>query len=341
MRRDSVAGTGGGDGKSWFDAANWTGGAIPDLANVASVWLPTSVRVTFQGTDTAFIDRLTGTPDADRVSSATDAALEMLQGRLVVANQLSIDTLVQRGGELSGAGSIGIADGLMQTGGSIAMAGDVTVRQGAGDMVIRNLSGRDIALYGQQGVQAGTLVTQRDLTIVTGGDAVLTGPTSVGRNMSVTAGTSGVGSISQSGPIQAGGYATFTAAGDIALTGQGNRFDGSLSCASQGGALSGSCAVVERRRSDDRLTRFAATTSASGGSPGDVREAMSKVVRVDAIEQRMPIVTLAEVVGDMSLNDRRDTTYITAMFGGSEGDVAYKQLNPKINLGSSVYYVGN
>ncbi|MCW2406955.1 filamentous hemagglutinin family protein [Sphingobium sp. B1D7B] len=340
-RRESVAWTGAGDGKNWFDAANWAGGSIPDLANVASVWLPANAKVTFNGAGTVFIDRLTSARDADFVPDATDTLLEVLEGRLVVANELSVDALVQRGGGLSGAGSITVSDGFTQTGGVIAMTGDVAIRQGAGDMAILQLSGRDITVNGQQGVHASNLVAERDLAITSGGDTVLTGPTVAGRNLTVAAGASGVGAVSQSGPIRAGGAATFTAAGDIALTGGGNLFDGSLDCVTRGGVLSGSCAVVERRREDDRLTRFATNQSVSGGSPGNVREAMTKVSLGNAAGLRNPVVTLAEVVGDMTLGEQRDTTYLTALFDSQNNKPAYRHLRPKINLGASVYYVGH
>src|SRR5690606_6157305 len=45
-RLDSVTWVGGEEG-DWFDPANWAGGAVPDLANVATVIIPGGVDVTF------------------------------------------------------------------------------------------------------------------------------------------------------------------------------------------------------------------------------------------------------------------------------------------------------
>ena len=45
-RLPQVSWTGGATG-NWFDPANWAGGAVPDLANVASVVIPAGVTVSF------------------------------------------------------------------------------------------------------------------------------------------------------------------------------------------------------------------------------------------------------------------------------------------------------
>jgi len=269
----SVSWTGGGDGKSWFDPGNWAGGAIPDGANVAEVTLAPNSAVTFDGDGTVAIDRLITTPDTDTVPNSTDTALTLLKGNLVIANDLSVDTFVQRGGTLTGTGTVKVLDGFIQSGGAIAMTGDVSIHQGAGDLETLSVSGRDIVLTGDQTVRSGGTVASRDLTIVAGGDVRLGGPTIVGRNMSLTAGRNGTGAISQDRYVTVAGDAIMNAAGSITLTSSGNHFGGMVSCTSAAGSISGSCtsggAIDQLRRDADQLAgRLAAVSSASGGAVG-------------------------------------------------------------------------
>ena len=272
-RLASVDWTGKGDGKNWFDPANWAGGAIPDEANVADVILTPSVNVTFDGTRAVSIDRLITTPDADTVPGSTDTALTLLKGNLIVAKDLTVDTLIQRGGALTGTGTVKVLDGFTQSGGAIAMTGDVSIHQGAGDLDTLSVSGRDILLVGEQAVRIADTTASRDLTIVAGRDATLGGPTLVGRNLSVTAGRSGAGAITQDRLIAVSGDTVLNAVGDIAPNRTDNRFGGTVTCTSTSGTVSGSCSAggaIDRTRrvADDVSARLAAISSASGGAIG-------------------------------------------------------------------------
>ncbi|MEH3104251.1 MAG: YDG domain-containing protein [Sphingomonas phyllosphaerae] len=265
-RLASVTWTGKGDGKNWFDPANWAGGAIPDGSNVADVVLPAATKLTFDSTQQVSIDRLVTSPDADTVPSGTDTVLDLLRGNLVVDKDLTIDTLVQRGGGLTGAGSVTVLDSFTQTGGSIVMKGDVSVYQGSGDLETLSVSGRDITLTGTQAVRVRDTNASRDLTIVAGGDAVLGGPTKVGRNLSVTAGQSGTGAITQDQYVTVSGDAVVKSVGDITLSNTGNHFGGTVSCTSTSGKIAGACtsggAIDQLRGLADKIVGRAATVGA-------------------------------------------------------------------------------
>ncbi|WP_354296007.1 YDG domain-containing protein [Sphingomonas sp. 1185] len=380
-RLASVLWTGKGDGKSWFDPANWAGRAIPDGANVADVVLPASTAINFDGVGRVSIDRLLTTPDADAVPSSTDTALTLLKGNLVVAQNLSIDTLIQRGGALTGAGNVKVLDAFTQTGGSIAMTGDVVIHQGAADLKTLSISGRDVTLVGDQAVRVGGTKALRDLTIIAGGDAVLRGPTSVGRNLSVTAGKSGTGRILQDQYVTVTGNAVLNAVGDITLTNSGNHFGGTVSCTSGAGKISGSCTAggsIDQARvaADNLAARAAAISSASGGGLGAASigagnlftggpatvggllpgapafKAMAGTpvstgaTGVAALLRGEPAdATIAGGAGSMLtdtvMTSKADTTYVTARFGDQDAKAVYRQVVPQTNLGNAVYYVGN
>ena len=380
-RLASVVWTGKGDGKSWFDPANWAGRAIPDEANVADVVLPTSTAINFDGARRVLIDRLLTTPDADMVPSSTDTVLTLLKGNLVVARDLRIDTLVQRGGALTGAGHVTVLDGFTQTGGAIAVTGDVAIHQGAGDLETLSISGRDVTLVGDRAVRAGGTDASRDLTIIAGGDAVLGGPTHVGRDLSVTAGTNGAGRILQDRYVTVSGDAVLKAVGDITLTNSGNHFGGTVSCTSGSGKISGSCTaggLIDQARiaADNLAARAAVISSASGGGLGATAigvgslftggpaiagalppgapafEAMASTpvsadgTGVAALLKGEPAdATIAGGAGkmltDAAITSKADITYVTARFGDQDAKAVYRQVVPQTNLGDAVYYVGN
>ncbi|MEK9212832.1 YDG domain-containing protein [Sphingomonas sp. 2378] len=380
-RLASVVWTGKGDGKSWFDPANWAGRAIPDGANVADVVLPASTAINFDGAGRVLIDRLLTTPDADTVRSSTDTVLTLLKGNLVVAKDLRIDTLVQRGGALTGAGHVTVLDGFTQTGGGIAVTGDVAIHQGAGDLETLSISGRDVTLVGDQAVRAGGTDASRDLTIIAGGDAVLGGPTHVGRNLSVTAGKNGAGRILQDRYVTVTGDAVLKAVGDITLTNSGNHFGGTVSCTSGSGKISGSCTaggLIDQARiaADNLAARAAVISSASGGGLGATAigvgslftggpatagalppgapafEAMASApvsadgTGVAALLKGEPAdATIAGGAGkmltDAAITSKADITYVTARFGDQDAKAVYRQVVPQTNLGDAVYYVGN
>ncbi|MCF7710006.1 MAG: hypothetical protein K9M83_02435 [Opitutales bacterium] len=140
-RLASVAWTGGASSSNWFDPANWAGGAVPDLANVANVILPAGVNVTFAGPAVApaifgpvSIDSL-GTAGALTIAGGTlnvaagGMALDSLRvtgGTLNNAGTTSATTFAQSGGTFAGTGAMTFAD-FTQTAGTTNAGGDFTV----------------------------------------------------------------------------------------------------------------------------------------------------------------------------------------------------------------------
>lgn len=152
-RLESVTWTGGANG-NWFDPANWAGGAVPDLANVANVVIPDGVNVSFDQAGVV-APAETGPVSVDRISMPTGdttGALSLIDGQLTVANSVDLGgfiqsggTLVnngtfqvadfsQSGGTLNGDGDLTVSHSFAQTGGSIDLEGDISINQSAGDL---------------------------------------------------------------------------------------------------------------------------------------------------------------------------------------------------------------
>ena len=142
-RLDSVMWVGGATG-NWFDAANWAGGAIPDLANVASVVLPANVKVTFNGAmDAVLIDTLGSLGSMDMVSGT----LNVGTGGITLAG------LNQTGGKLSTTGNLSVnqQDGTIQLG-DLTVGGTMTVKTNG---AISQLANTAIVVTGATSVDAG------------------------------------------------------------------------------------------------------------------------------------------------------------------------------------------
>jgi filamentous hemagglutinin family protein len=136
-RLASVAWTGGASSTNWFDPANWAGGAVPDLANVANVILPAGANVSFAGPAVfgpVSIESL-GTAGALTIAGGTlnvasgGMALDSLAvtgGTLNNAGTTSATTFAQSGGTFAGTGAMTFAD-FTQTAGTTNAGGDFTV----------------------------------------------------------------------------------------------------------------------------------------------------------------------------------------------------------------------
>ena len=153
-RLASVEWIGGATG-NWFDAANWSDGAVPDFSNVANVIIPTGVVVSFDTTG-ASAGVSTSAVGIDNLGSL--GSMTMTNGALNVTNNITLNTLTQTGGAISGASDV-IVKNLTQSGGTIATnalhvsdsftqgtTGNITVtnnaviNQIAGDMSLGNIS---------------------------------------------------------------------------------------------------------------------------------------------------------------------------------------------------------
>lgn len=121
-RLDSVSWVGGASG-NWFDPANWAGGAVPDLANVASVLIPAGVIVSFD--DGNFVSPAqAGAVELDRLNS--EGGLSVVEGSLNIADSLQLASLQQSGGAISSGGDIQVGS-FDQSGGSLDATGLFTV----------------------------------------------------------------------------------------------------------------------------------------------------------------------------------------------------------------------
>ena len=120
-RLSQVTWVGGATG-NWFDPANWAGGAVPDLANVASVTIPAGVTVSFDNTPVA--PAQAGPVSIDSLGVA--GSLSQSAGTLNVgAGGVTLNTLTQTGGVLTTPGAVALTS-LNQTAGTLT-AGSLTV----------------------------------------------------------------------------------------------------------------------------------------------------------------------------------------------------------------------
>jgi filamentous hemagglutinin family protein len=137
----------GGASGSWFDPANWAGGAVPDLANVANVSIPQGVTVNFDNLPTGatqagavVLDSL-GTAGNLTVSAGalnvgtggvTLNALSQTGGSLTTSGAVTVSSLNQAAGSLS-AGSLSTIAPFVHTGlGTVTVAGRVVAVEGSG-----------------------------------------------------------------------------------------------------------------------------------------------------------------------------------------------------------------
>jgi len=196
----SVAWIGGATG-NWFDAANWQGGAVPDLSNVANVYIPAGVNVNFNNAAASSVLQ-SGLVQVDSIGNL--GALNMLQGSLNVANNLTLESLTQSGGAMGGTGNFTVKR-FNQTGGSVgntgnfsaenaftqtdagivAVGGNIAIAQLSGDLNTNSLSGNNISLTANNGaailgaviargvlsISAASNITQTSNSIVTSGSA--------------------------------------------------------------------------------------------------------------------------------------------------------------------------
>jgi ABC-type Fe3+ transport system substrate-binding protein len=204
-RLGSVTWIGGATG-NWFDPANWAGGAVPDLSNVAHVVIPTNVTVSF---DTAGVVAPADTSSAVNIDSLgtsgsltqTDGTLNIGTGGMTLANYTqnggvltnagatNLSSFTQSAGSFSGTGHFS-TEHFTQTGGTTTLHGNLTVTQGfsqgssgsvsvGGNTSITDTSGGTV--IGNLSTTGTTSITSRDgditqaagTTVVSGGTTTL------------------------------------------------------------------------------------------------------------------------------------------------------------------------
>jgi mucin-19 len=322
-RLASVTWTGGAVNSNWFDPANWAGGAVPDLANVANVVLPAGVNVTFAGP--AVAPAVFGPVSIDSLGSA--GSLTVAGGSLsVAAGGMSLDSLAVTGGTLNNAGATTAAS-FTQSGGTFA---------GTGAMAFADFT-----------QTAGTTHVGSDFTVSNSYAQTNPGVINVGGNVSIThaAGPLVMGNLSTTGnlsltsltgPIsQAAGSAlvahgltsaTASAGGqpaDITLSNAGNDLRGlvTVSGANVGVATSGNLAIAgtatNLATSSDGATSFGQITLTGGLT----------TTSVGAITQTGPITTgapstITSLTGNVTLTDPNNSFFGTTSLSGVDVSVA-------------------
>ena len=227
-RLSSVMWTGGATG-NWLDPANWAGGAVPDLSNVARVVLPSYVNASFN--TTAVAPAQSGPVHVDGISAMgnnTPGSLSMSSGILVVGDGgVNLAGLNQSGGSLSSAGRLNVTQAFSQTStGAINVNGDASIANVSGNMTLGNLrvagnltlnnsnghivqaNATSLAVKGNSNFTANRLGGTADV-LLANSDNSLTGLVSVtGNNVS----------IQTSSPLSLGAV---TSDGDLTLTSSG------------------------------------------------------------------------------------------------------------------------
>jgi filamentous hemagglutinin family protein len=159
----SVTWVGPARGGDWSNPANWAGGAIPDLSNVANVVVPAGSNVTFDAS-------VAGPVNLDRLSSG---GLTMEGGILHVAGALNLTNYTQSGGTVSGSGSFAVTNSFSQSSGQIDVGGAVSIVQAQGNLSFADIAGSMVNLSSTTGsVTLGTLTTVGDLTVTAQGGGI-------------------------------------------------------------------------------------------------------------------------------------------------------------------------
>jgi hypothetical protein len=160
----SVLWVGPATGGSWSNPANWAGGAIPDLSNVANVVVPAGDAVTFDSSVAGPV----------QLSNLSSGGLTIAGGTLDVSTALNLTNYAQSGGTVGGPGSFKVNGAFSQTAGQINMGpGSVTITQSQGNLSFANISAGAINLTSTAGnVTLGTLAATSNLAVTALGGAI-------------------------------------------------------------------------------------------------------------------------------------------------------------------------
>jgi len=348
-RLSSVTWTGGATG-NWFDAANWAGGAVPDLSNVANVVIPTGVTVSF---DTTGATAGVSTNAVNIDSLGTLGSMAMANGALNVANGVTLSSFTQSGGALV-ATTLSVTDNFSQTNtaGTIAVSGNAAITQTTGNAQLGN-----IATDGTLGVVAssgniaqlagGAIVPTGLATLSASGDITLNG---TGNNFSTLA-LSGVnvafndsvggvtlGNIASTGTFSAvstggniaqatgatlsvAGVATLNAGTDsIALSNTANDFQASVNAHAANVALADANGL--------ELGNVATTGTLTATAVGNVSQTTGTALSIDGN------TALTSTTGDVTLTSA--TNNFTGSFGASGNSVSLTNYAHALVLGNIV-----
>jgi hypothetical protein len=321
-RLASVTWTGGAGNSNWFDPANWAGGAVPDLANVADVILPAGVNVTFAGP--AVSPAVFGPVSIDSLGSA--GSLTIAGGALnVAAGGMALDSLVVTGGTLTNAGAT-TATSFTQSGGTFAGTGAITFADFTQTAGTTNAGGDFTVTNSYAQASPGVINVGGNASITNTVGPLVMGNLSATGNLSLASLAGPITQLTGSALVAFGTTsATATQGGvpaDITLSNAGNDLRGlvTVSGADVSVATSGNLSIagtaVDLTTLSGGATSFGATTLTGGLTTS----------AVGAITQTGPIVTgapssITSATGSITLTDPNNSFFGATSFAGANVSV--------------------
>ena len=322
-RLASVTWTGGAGNSNWFDPANWAGGAVPDLANVANVVLPAGVNVTFAGP--AVAPAVFGPVSIDSLGSA--GTLTVAGGSLnVAAGGMSLDSLAVTGGTLNNAGATTAAS-FTQSGGTFAGTGAMAFADFTQTAGTTNVGGDFTVSNSYAQTNPGVINVGGNVSITHTAGPLVMGNLSTTGNLSLTSLTGPISQAAGSALVAHGLTSATASAGgqpaDITLANAGNDLRGlvTVSGANVGVATSGNLAIAgtatNLATSSGGATSFGQTTLTGGLT----------TTSVGAITQTGPITTgapstITSLTGNVTLTDPNNSFFGTTSLAGVDVAVA-------------------
>ena len=321
-RLASVTWTGGAGNSNWFDPANWAGGAVPDLANVADVVLPAGANVSFAGP--AVAPAVFGPVSIDSLGSA--GSLTIAGGTLnVAAGGMALDSLAVTGGTLNNAGAT-TATSFTQSGGTFAGAGAMTFADFTQTAGTTNAGGDFTVTNSYAQANPGVINVGGNASVTNTVGPLVMGNLSATGNLSLTSLAGPITQLAGSALVAYGTTsATATQGGvptGITLSNAGNDLRGlvTVTGANVAVATSGNLAIagtaVNLTTLSGGSTSFGATTLTGGLT----------TTSVGAITQNGPIVTgapssITSTTGSITLTDPNNSFFGATSFTGANVSV--------------------
>ncbi|HEY9100555.1 beta strand repeat-containing protein [Chitinimonas sp.] len=230
----------GGASSNWSDPANWAGGVLPDLGNVASVNLPAGASVLFDGA--------AGNVQLDAINSA--GRVIMAGGQLDVGGTLSTAQWQQSGGAVL-AGNMTVTQSFLQTGGSIRVpTGLFSVNQASGDLLLGDIQAANANVTAAGNISQSVAVRFTGQSKFSGAAITLA---SAGNDLG-TVSTSATGAVELHddvgdlvlGQVSSGGAVKLVGAGNVLGSGTGPHVQAGSANIAAGGNISGLSLAVDQ-----------------------------------------------------------------------------------------------
>ena len=293
-RLSSVTWIGGATG-NWFDPANWEGGAVPDLSNVANVVIPTGVAVSFDTNGIVSPADASSAVNIDNLGSL--GSLIIVDGALSVRNSMTLDTFTQNGGTLT-SGTL-TTQRFTQTNGDITTTGNFAVNSN----------------YSQGTTGSISVGGNTEITDATGG--VLLGNLNTSGTTSITS-TNGDITQANGTTISTTGVTTLAStSGNIALDSATNDFKSTVNASGKDVALADANGI--------ELGSISATGTLGVNSVNDITQKARTTISTTGA------TTLASTSGNIALDSASNDFKSTVNASGK--DVALADANG-IELGS-------